>query len=391
MTAAGPWFGLSLMLDDDWREAAFPIFESGAVDVLEWSFDATPRVLPEWAAALLDHFADADRLLGHGVSFSLLSGRWEARQERYLERLRDELAARRHRHFSEHLGFATAAPFVQGTPLPQPWTEGTLRVGRDRLARLAAVAAEAGVPVGIENLALVGSPADARAQCAFLGELLRGEQFLVLDVHNLCTQSCNTGLAATTLLHALPLERVREVHVSGGSWSTPRCRPGVPFRRDTHDEAVPESVMEVLAAALPLCPRTEAVIFERIGGTLGSEEEVRRFREDAEKIRALVAAQEPVRATPGSPRATRPLAVASSGRAATSGDDTALAAFQSELLVFLAASHDPGPAVERLLGERPALRPFAEYLRGFEAPALEVASDLVRKWGVSEARAARGV
>ena len=65
------WLALSLMPDDGWRRAALPLFEQGLVDALEWSFDAVwDRVPPPWLPPLVEHYAAADRLWAHGVSFS---------------------------------------------------------------------------------------------------------------------------------------------------------------------------------------------------------------------------------------------------------------------------------------------------------------------------------
>ena len=83
-----PWVGLSLMLEDDFRMAAAPLFAQGIVDVLEWSFDTGwGRPMPEWADALLDHYGEQGRLLGHGVHYSAFSARWEDRQAGWLEQL----------------------------------------------------------------------------------------------------------------------------------------------------------------------------------------------------------------------------------------------------------------------------------------------------------------
>jgi uncharacterized protein (UPF0276 family) len=90
----------------------------------------------------------------------------------------------------------------------------------------------------------------------------------------------------------MPLARVRELHVSGGSWSQVSTAEGPrPFRRDTHDGPIPEQVFALLAFSLPRCPALEAVFVERLGGTLGSAEEVEQYRQDYRRVHALVAQQ----------------------------------------------------------------------------------------------------
>ena len=93
--------------------------------------------------------------------------------------------------------------------------------------------------------------------------------FLILDLHNLYCQIHNFGIRWQDLLANYPLEKVRELHVSGGSWGEAPSAPGVSIRRDTHDDAVPEEVHALLEAILPLCPNAEAVIFERALERLG--------------------------------------------------------------------------------------------------------------------------
>ena len=258
-----PQLGVAAMLEPDFWTAAFPLLESGAVDVLEWSFDTAPNGVPEWLGATLDQFADAGALLAHGVSFSPLSGGWHDRQVAWLELWRREAAARPYRWVSEHFGFMTAGETLQGSPFPVPMDARSLRVGRDRLV---ALAEHCTCPVGLENLAFAFGTDDVARQGEFLDALLDPvDGFLVLDLHNLYCQAVNFDRAPDELMMSYPLQRVRELHVSGGSWSEHRGRR---IRRDTHDDGVPEEVLAMLATALRQCPSVEVVILERLGGTL---------------------------------------------------------------------------------------------------------------------------
>ena len=285
-----PLVGLSLMLEEDFLRAALPLFEQGEVDVLEWSFDvgwSLPKLLP-WADELLDHYSRAGRLLGHGVTFSALSGAWTPRQDQWLERLREELARRSYVHVSEHFGFMTAGDFHRSAPLPVPLTASSLRLGQDRLRRLQDQGAGR---VGLENLAFAFGRQDVAEQGRFLDQLLEPVHgFLLLDLHNLYCQSCNFGIPIGELLDLYPLPRVRELHVSGGSWSrvTAEGRAGDQVRRDTHDGPVPEEVFAAVPLALARCPQVMAVIFERLGGTLASPQEEAAFRDDFRRLRRVV-------------------------------------------------------------------------------------------------------
>src|SRR5690606_36667464 len=115
----------------------------------------------------------------------------------------------------------------------------------DRLARLAGAY---GRPVGLENLALALRRYDAEALPDFLEELLADvDGFIVLDLHNLYCQAHTFGIDPCSLMGRYSAARVRELHLSGGRFATAAGRS---FRRDTHDEAIPEAVLGLLDAAL---------------------------------------------------------------------------------------------------------------------------------------------
>lgn len=275
------------MLADDFCRAALPLLAAGEVEVLEWSFDTGWGAgIPEWAEGLLEAYASADRLLGHGVSMSVLSGENGSRDQRWLERFQVECAGRRYRQVSEHFGFCAAGRFERAAPLPAPLGAEALAVGRRRLAALAEISSR---PVGLENLAFAFCHEDVARQGEFLDSLLSPVKgFLLLDLHNLHCQAKNFRIDPDALLDRYPLERVRELHISGGSFSE-LFEGGGPVRRDTHDGDVPSEVFALLRLALDRCPAVEAVILERLGGTLADEESAARLRSDYRRARSIVA------------------------------------------------------------------------------------------------------
>lgn len=282
-----PWVGLSLMPEPEFLAAAYPLLEEGTVEVVEWSFDVgwPPARVPEWLDGLLAHYGAAGRLLGHGVTYSPLSAQDHERQEAWLANLRKETAARNYLHVSEHFGFASAANFHQAPPLPLPLCSAALQAGRQGMRRLAEAA---GVPVGLENLAFAFCAADVRDQGRFLRELLAPVGgFVVLDLHNLYCQTHNFGVAFDDLLASYPCDLVRELHVSGGSWSDPSFAGARRVRRDTHDGDVPEEVFALLPRALEACGGVRAVILERLGDTLDGDGAAA-YRRDFERLRGLI-------------------------------------------------------------------------------------------------------
>ncbi len=285
-----PLVGVSYMYEPEFNRAILPLLESGEIDALEWSFDtvADHRSLPDWMQGLLRAYSDASRLYGHGVYYSLFSGTWGPRQQAWLDRLRRVQGTYSFRHISEHFGFMSSGHAHRGAPLPVPLSDATAALG---IARIGALREAAGVLVGVENLALAFSREDAFVHGDFLRRLVEPVGgFIVLDLHNLYCQSCNFGLPLKELIGSYPLDRVRELHLSGGSW-LPAPGEAQPVRRDTHDDAVPEALFSILPWVIARCPNLEVIILERLGDTLGDAITEASFREELRRVKAIVSAE----------------------------------------------------------------------------------------------------
>ena len=279
---------LACNLDADILSAALPLLAEGRVGAIEWSFDTLywTEQLPDWFAELLRAYGAQHRLLGHGVFFSLLAGRWTAEQQQWLGHLRQLAAQFAFAHVTEHFGFFTGQNFHYGAPLPVPYTPATLRIGQDRLRRLAEACQ---CPVGLENLAFAYSLDEARQQGEFLAKLVEPVNgFLILDLHNLYCQLHNFSVSYEVLIDVYPLDRVREIHISGGSWEDSAAAPARKVRRDTHDEAVPEEVFLLLERTLPKCPQLKFVVLEQLGNGLKTASSHARFQQDFRRMAALV-------------------------------------------------------------------------------------------------------
>lgn len=281
---------VSCNLDPHLLQASLPLFEAGEVQAVEWSFDALHGVaeVPGWFTGLLQEFAGAGRLIGHGVYYSLFSGRWLPEQEKWLRELETLRGEYRFDHVTEHFGFMSGPDFHKGAPLAVPLTEETLAVGQDRLMRLAQACR---CPVGLENLAFAWSCAEAEKHGRFLEDLLAPVNgFLLFDLHNLYCHLENFGLDYEEALAAYPLHRVREIHISGGSWAAVQGEPGRRVRRDTHDDAVPEAVFELLEKTLPRCPNLKYVVLEQMGIALDTPARQEQFQSDFRQMDRLVSA-----------------------------------------------------------------------------------------------------
>ena len=257
-----------------------PLFESEKIEAIEWSFDTLFKVkdIPEWFTALLQTFSDAGRLTGHGVYFSLFSGKWQKAQEDWLHQLHLLSSRFRFDHITEHFGFMTGENFHTGAPLSIPFTKETLAIGQDRLKRIYNACH---CPIGLENLAFAYSLEDVKQHGNFLSELLQPVNgFIILDLHNVYCQAKNFDLNPMDLINLYPLQLVREMHISGGSWESSQSVSGRQIRRDTHDETVPDDVFDLLPYAIARCPKLKYVVLEQLGHALDTDEARNIFQSD---------------------------------------------------------------------------------------------------------------
>jgi hypothetical protein len=325
--------------------------------------------VPEWTTALLAEYADAGALYGHAIHFSPLTAAASVPNDRWL----DDFRAARARLpplglLSAHFGLGIVPGYRRGAPLPVMRSAAALEIGRRELARLAAAAGP--VPVGLENLAVAFSSEDCVEQGPFLDELLAEiDGFVTLDVHNLHCQARNFGLDPYGLLATFPLSRVRELHVSGGSIGRSPADPARDVRQDTHDDDVPADVFDLAAWVAARAPALEAVFFERLGGTIGTDPRAaERLRADYARLVAAVRAPAPLPSRPPLHRA--------SPRVADSSAD--LAAYQSTLVETLASAPDAATMKSRLLAEAPPA--YRERLARSELRMLDLGARIVREW-----------
>jgi uncharacterized protein (UPF0276 family) len=183
---------------------------------------------------------------------------------------------------SEHLGFQTIAgdddtSLEIGVPLPMPATVEAVELVAERSAN---IQQRYGVPFLLENPAYYfrDLPTDPEIgnESGFLQAVTKKSGcYLLLDLHNLYCNAVNLHFEAREMINRLPLDRVIEIHVAGGSW-----RDG--FWMDAHDGRVPEPVWQLLEYVLPNTPNVAGVVFELLEehalrlGPPAIEEELRR-------------------------------------------------------------------------------------------------------------------
>jgi uncharacterized protein (UPF0276 family) len=366
---------LACNLDTNLLRAAHPLLAAGEVEALEWSFDALFQFpeIPAWFTALIQAYSEEGRLVGHGVFFSLFSGRWSAEQQQWLDRLKALAEVYRFDHVTEHFGFMTGADFHKGAPLGIPFTPQTLQLGRDRLKRISAAA---GCPVGLENLAFAYTLDEVKRHGDFLEQLLEPiNGFIILDLHNLYCQLHNFRQSAEELLRLMPLHRVREIHLSGGSWEPAAGEGNRPIRRDTHDEAVPQAVFDLLEKALPKCPNLKYVVLEQLGGALETPEQQRAFQADFRTMHGILKRQNHSGKTPAPANDFQPPAFTLT---ATPRSDEALHQQQQALSEILENAANLSAARAQLSNS--PLAETAWNVEDWEDDMLETARRIAQKW-----------
>lgn len=372
-----PWVGLSCMLEPGFLKSALPLFEQEQVEMLEWSFDVIHEKskAPSWLPGLLNEYSNNSRLVAHGVRYSLLDARWGKRQQQWLKQAKAETKKYNYRYFTEHFGFMTSGNFHKGAPLTVPLNEHTLLLGTDRLMRLQEAVQ---LPVGLENLAFAFSEDEVKEQGEFLEKLISPVNgFIILDLHNVWCQSLNFKKDVVSLIKSYPLDKVRELHISGGSWEVYKEKnTTTKIRRDTHDEAVPEALFKLLPEALALCPNTECVVFERLGHTLKNEKEIKQFQYDFLRIKKIVA-QEKKNEKP--PKEIIKQQIAKNKSGLLPYEDKLLYRQQKTLINILEKNKNPQAVIKALKKEKQLCADWG--IDTWSPGMIDTAIKLIKKWG----------
>lgn len=207
-------------------------------------------------AELRRHTADR-HTTGHGIGLSLPSDM--PLDEQLLDVVADLAESLEFAWYSEHLSsFATmrgAVPNAQaGLGLPVPYDEDVLALLADKVAR---VQERLGVRVLLENPAVFTPVPDCHySEAEFLNELCRRTGCgILLDLHNLYTNTRNNDVDSSAYLDELELANVVEVHLAGGTEL-------FGFYTDSHAAPTPPPVWDLADAYVPQMPMLRSVVFE---------------------------------------------------------------------------------------------------------------------------------
>lgn len=162
---------------------------------------------------------------------------------------------------SDHLAFIVAEHDAReinvGVTLPLPYDEASLDL---LVPRIAEVRARVPGPFLLENNVYFFSyPQQDMTESAFLNQLCeRSGCSLLLDLHNLYTNSRNHGGDSYAFLEALNLDNVVEIHIAGGIEHEG-------FYHDAHSGVCGDDVWRLLEWVLPRCRNLGGVVFELLG------------------------------------------------------------------------------------------------------------------------------
>jgi uncharacterized protein (UPF0276 family) len=225
--------------------------------------------------------------VAHGVGLSVgsVSPGDEAHHEQWLERIAETHRVFDFQWYTDHLGASLLDGRALTLPLPIPMTDEMACRVHGRLRALQQVVPD----VGVENSVFYYMLGDPMDEPAFLSKIVSGPgMHLLLDLHNVFTMSQNFGFDVHEYVNRLPMDRVIELHLSGGSMSDPGWLPdGDVMRLDSHDGPVPEEVWELFEQVVPRCPTLRGVTLERLEGTVAPQD-VAPLREELRRARSVV-------------------------------------------------------------------------------------------------------
>jgi hypothetical protein len=177
---------------------------------------------------------------------------------------------------SEHLSWSSAHGEQTLDLLPLPFTDEAVEHVARR-ARL--VAARLGRPLVLENVTYYAEmPGGTMSEAAFVSRVLEeADAGLLLDLNNLYVNAVNHGRSPVRDLLAMPLGRVRQVHLAGHS------RDGE-LLLDTHDGPVCDPVWELLRTLVEhIGPVPTLIEWDQAIPSLD------RVLDEADRARALIA------------------------------------------------------------------------------------------------------
>ncbi|MCX7155592.1 MAG: DUF692 domain-containing protein [Rhodocyclales bacterium] len=182
----------------------------------------------------------------HGVGLSL--GSSDELNQEHLRKLKVLIERVQPAAVSEHLCWSSIGGRYLNDLLPLPYSEEALTGVCERIRRAQDFI---GRRIMIENVSsYVRFRGAAMPEWEFLVEVARRSDCdILLDVNNIFVSAANHGFDALDYLHAIPAERVGEIHLAG--YETDESEPtDEDFLVDTHSRPVSDAVWALYAETL---------------------------------------------------------------------------------------------------------------------------------------------
>jgi len=186
----------------------------------------------------------------HGVSLSI--GSTAPLNLEYLRQLKALAARVEPQWISDHLCWTGVAGRNTHDLLPLPYTEEALA---HVVARVRTVQEVLGRRILLENVSSYVTFRDSPlSEWEFLAEIAaRADCLILLDVNNIYVSSVNHGFDPLEYLHAIPPQRVQQIHLAGHENHGD-------YLVDTHDHPVSDPVWELYASAIRRCGAVSTMI-----------------------------------------------------------------------------------------------------------------------------------
>ena len=242
-----------------------------------------PRLV-DWIEIISEHYmgnlAAAEHLMGahpdmpivpHGVNMSIGTIGNDPEWHKYVDSLAELSEFVNAPWFSDHLCFTHSGDSDIGTLTPLPRTRDVIRHVAERARKAQEIV---GKPFLLENIAYHVSWGDNMNESEFVSRVIEESGcYLLLDLTNLLYNGRNHRYDPDDFLDSLPLDRVMQVHLAGGTESD-----GIFY--DTHSHPVPDDVWDLLSRVLQENSKCAAMVErdKRLGETAEIELDLQELR-----------------------------------------------------------------------------------------------------------------
>ncbi len=191
-------------------------------------------------------------LVLHGLDLSI--GSTETIDADYQRKITHVLNEQKYEWFSDHLSLTQQSGVEVGHLMPIQFSEAVVETVVDKIKIIASLSKQ---PFLLENITYYYPiPGGDLTETQFISTILeKADCGMLLDVNNLYINSINHRYDPREYLKQIPLDRVVELHVAGGSYK-------FDMLVDTHANAVWKEVWELLDDVLKITP-AKGIIIER--------------------------------------------------------------------------------------------------------------------------------